>query len=413
MSSTRLYGPFHQLISMEGSSLYGPIADDEITNLAEAGILVEDGIVKEIAEYSSLTEKYKRVNRVSPRQKKWIAVPSFIDCHTHICWAGTRVNDYAARVAGKTYLEIAAAGGGIMDTVNATRSASEEELVQGILCRVDEHLKRGISIIEVKSGYGLNVEDELKMLRAIKLANKESIANLIPTFLGAHIKPKDFNGSNTDYLKVMLNKVVPIIQEEELAGRADMFVEEGAFSFDEARWYANELKRLGFHLTMHVDQFHAGGSQIATEIGCVSADHLEFTDEEGIGSFSKSETVAVALPGASLGLGMQFSPARKLLDAGACLAIASDWNPGSAPMGDLTTQSSILGASEKLSIAETLAGITTRAAHALRLDAGTLSENKTARFNIFETYDYRNIFYQQGQMRPVSSVIGNNIFQHE
>ncbi len=413
MSTAKLYGPFHQLISMVDLEIHGPIKDEQLKIDKDFGIFTDFGMVVEVDNYQTLSEKYERAIRIKPDKQNWIAVPSFIDCHTHICWAGTRVNDYAARVAGKTYLEIAAAGGGIMDTVQATRSATEDELVKSILLRVEEHLKRGISVIEIKSGYGLTVQDELKMLRAIKSAKEEALAVIIPTFLGAHIKPKDFDGSNMDYLKLLLNEVVPVIIEEELSNRADIFVEEGAFTFDEARWYSEELMRLGFDVIMHVDQFHSGGSQLATELGCVSADHLEHTNDEGISSFSNSETVAVTLPGASLGLGMQFSPARKLLDIGASLAIASDWNPGSAPMGDLVTQASILGASEKLTIAETLAGITTRAAQALRIEIGTISVGKEACFNTYETDDFRNIFYQQGQLRPTSTVLGNTYLHHE
>ena len=318
-----------------------------------------------------------------------------------------------ARAIGKSYLEIAAAGGGIMTTVNATREANQEQLIAGIVDRANEHLRRGISVIEVKSGYGLTVDDELKMLRAIKAANRDTTATLIPTFLGAHIKPKDFTGSNSQYLTMMLEQVIPIIQKEELAHRADIFVEEGAFTMDEARGYVTELKKLGFHLTMHVDQFHSGGGILASELECVSADHLEYTDEHGIAAFANSTTVAVALPGASLGLGMQYAPARALLDAGACLAIASDWNPGSAPMGDLVTQASILGASEKLTIAETLVGITTRAAHALRIDSTSIEVGKRAQFNIYETNDFRNIFYQQGQLRPSYSTLGQAFIHHE
>ncbi len=413
MSTARLYGPFSQLVTMENVKLHGALADDELQILENAGILLEYGVIKEIDDYSILSEKYERVIRVSPHQQEWIAVPSFVDCHTHICWAGSRVNDYAARVSGKTYLEIAAAGGGIMDTVNATRTSTEEELVEGMLSRVEEHNRRGISIIEVKSGYGLSVADELKMLRAIKSARQQTRALLIPTFLGAHIKPKDYQGSNSDYLKMMLDEVIPVIQEEELAQRADIFVEDGAFNEDEARWYVEELLRRNFEITMHVDQFHSGGAQLANELGCVSADHLEYTDETGIKAFNNSKTTAVALPGASLGLGMQFTPARKIIDAGGCLAIASDWNPGSAPMGDLVTQASILGASEKLTIAETLAGITTRASHALRLDMGTIAVGKEAHFNIYETNDFRNIFYQQGQLKPTGTILGTTYLNHE
>jgi imidazolonepropionase len=342
-----------------------------------------------------------------------VAVPAFVDCHTHICWGGTRVNDYAMRVAGKSYLEIARSGGGIMDTVKATREADSEELIEGLLIRVDEHIRRGIATIEVKSGYGLTVKDELKMLRCIKTANKHSSAKLIPTFLGAHIKPKEFKGNHREYLEVLLDDLIPVIQKEELAERADIFVEESAFGVDDARWYVRRIKEEGFDVTMHVDQFHTGGSAVAVEEGCVSADHLEFTDEESVKLFNNSNTVAVALPGASMGLGMQFTPARKLLDAGASLAIASDWNPGSAPMGDLITQASILGAYEKLTIAETLAGITTRAARALRIEAGTIHAGKKAEFTIFKTNDYREIFYRQGQLRPSFTVIGENFISNE
>ena len=412
MNHLILYGPFCQLIPLKGLTSHGTIDDKKINIIEHAGILVERGIIKEVANYSSITEKHKDAHRVNAKGKSWIALPSFVDCHTHICWAGTRVNDYAARVAGKSYLEIAAAGGGIMTTVNATREANEQCLVEGIIARADEHLKRGVSIIEVKSGYGLNIDDELKMLRAINIANQKTLATLVPTFLGAHIKPRDFKGTNREYLKMMLERVIPIIQKEELAYRADIFVEEGAFTIDEARWYAIDLMNLGFDVTMHVDQFHSGGSILANEIECLSADHLECTNETGISAFAESKTVAVALPGASLGLGMHFTPARALLDAGASLAIASDWNPGSAPMGDLVNQAAILGASEKLTIAETLAGITTRAAGALRVNSTSIEVDKRAQFNIFDTNDFRNIFYQQGQLKPTASVIGHTLISH-
>jgi imidazolonepropionase len=234
---------------------------------------------------------------------------------------------------------------------------------------------------------------------------------LIPTFLGAHIKPKDFDGSHAEYLDYLLDKVVPVIAEEKLTARADIFVEEGAFDIEVARIYAKNLKLKGFDVAMHVDQFHPGGSKLAIEEGCVSADHLEFTDDESCELFGRSETVAVALPGASLGLGMQFTPCRKLLDNNACVAIATDWNPGSAPMGDLITQASILGASEKLTIAETLGGITFRAARALRIEGGILRKGDEANFTVFETDDFRNLFYQQGQLKPSATVMNEQSFE--
>lgn len=411
MGEIKLYGPFTQLLTMNGLPLNGPLKDEQLEIIPNAGIVVEEGIILDLGNFSDLENTYSDAKKELGGQSEQIVLPSFIDCHTHICWGGDRVNDYAMRVAGKTYLEIGASGGGISDTVSETRKASESELVQLILKRAQEHIKRGISTIEVKSGYGLNLDDELKMLRAIKKANAQSSAKLIPTFLGAHIKPKDFDGTHDEYLEFLLSDVVPIIVEEHLAKRADIFVEEGAFDNESARIYATKLKQKGFEITMHVDQFNAGGSKMAIEVGSVSADHLEFTDDDSCKLFGNSETVAVALPGASLGLGMQFTPCRKLLDNNACLAIATDWNPGSAPMGDLITQASILGASEKLTIAETLAGITFRAAKALRIDAGVLHKDAPAKFTVFNTSDFRNIFYNQGQLKPSATIIKKDMYE--
>lgn len=411
MNSKTLYGPFTELIPMNDLPLHGAIKDEQLEVISSGGIVVEDGNVLEVGAYSELEKNYISVKKRLNTEKNLVALPAFVDCHTHICWGGNRINDYALRVAGKSYLEIAASGGGISDTVKHTRLSSQEELVELILKRVESHIQRGISTIEIKSGYGLNLEDELKMLRAIKKANEKTPATLISTFLGAHIKPKDFDGNHAKYLDFLLEKVVPLVIEEELAHRADVFVEEGAFGIEESRVYAKQLKLKGFDMTMHVDQFHSGGSRLAIEEGCVSADHLEFTDDESCALFEKSDTVAVALPGASLGLGMQFTPCRKLLDNNACVAIATDWNPGSGPMGDLVTQAAILGASEKLTIAETLAAITFRAAHALRIESGILREGRPAAFAVFETNDFRDIFYQQGQLKPVSTIIGEECFE--
>ncbi len=411
MSSKTLYGPFKQLLTMNGLPLKGPLKDEQLEIITNAGIVIQDGKILALGSYSDLENIHPDSEKKLNNSSYLVALPSFIDCHTHICWGGNRVNDYSMRVAGKSYLEIAASGGGISDTVAETRKASEDELVILILQRAEQHLKRGITTIEVKSGYGLNLDDELKMLRAIKKANEKTSVALIPTFLGAHIKPKDFDGSHAEYLDYLLDEVVPIIAEEKLAARADIFVEEGAFDIDVARIYAKNLKLKGFDITMHVDQFHPGGSKLAIEEGCVSADHLEFTDDESCELFGRSETVAVALPGASLGLGMQFTPCRKLLDTNACVAIATDWNPGSAPMGDLITQASILGASEKLTIAETLAGITFRAARALRIEGGILRKGDEANFTVFETDDFRNIFYQQGQLKPSATIISGDSFE--
>nr|MBC7612988.1 imidazolonepropionase [Pseudopedobacter sp.] len=324
-----------------------------------------------------------------------------IDCHTHICYVGSRAADYAMRISGKSYLEIAHSGGGIWDTVTQTRSATEDELVQLIAKRVLLHLQQGVTTIEVKSGYGLSMEEELKQLRAIKVANEQTEADLISTCLAMHMKPKDFEGSSTDYLNFIQKGLWPILKAENLTHRLDIFIEKSAFTTNEGEIYLKKAKKEGFKFTVHADQFTSGGSEVAVNCNALSADHLEASNAEDIERLSNADTVAVVLPGASLGLGLNYAPARRLLDAGCCVAIASDWNPGSAPMGNLLLQAAVMGAAEKLSCAETFAGLTYRAAKALNLnDRGSLKAGSLADFQAFSTKDYRDILYYQGSLMP-------------
>lgn len=397
MNKALLIGPFTQLLPMTDLPLKGALNDGQLLIIEHGGILVSEGKILKVGVFDEL--KSADVD-IHPIEGEHVCLPGFVDSHTHICFGGTRARDYAYRNAGKTYLEIAKAGGGIWDTVTQTRKASQEALVEGIISRSKKHLKNGVTTIEVKSGYGLSVDEELKMLRAIKKANETSNATLVPTCLAAHMKPKDWN-QDKDYLDVIINDLFPIIKEENLANRMDAFVEESAFSPEEIKPYFQKAKEMGFDITVHADQFTTGGSKVAVDFDAVSADHLEVSTEKEIELLAKSNTIATALPGASLGLGCAYTPARKILNAGGALSIASDHNPGSAPMGDLLTQASILGTFEKLSNTEVLAGITSRAAAALRLrDRGKLEAGAQADFIIFQTDNYQEITYHQGQLKP-------------
>jgi imidazolonepropionase len=312
--------------------------------------------------------------------------------------------DFAARNAGISYLEIAAAGGGIWSTVTHTRQASQEELTQGMLGRMDRLLQQGVTTVEVKSGYGLSVSEELKMLRAIKAAAEQHPLDVVPTCLAAHMKPRDFSGTNTAYLDLILEELLPQVTTERLAQRFDIFVEQSAFSPDEARPYLRALQRKGYEITIHGDQFSNGGSELAVELDVRSVDHLEASEQVDIDRLAKSRVVPVVLPGATIGLGCAWAPARKLLDAGCSLAIASDWNPGSGPQGHLLAQASMLATFEKLTTAEVLAGITQRSAHALGYNSkGELRESALADIISFPCSDYRDILYHQGMM-PVAEV---------
>lgn len=395
----KLIGPFRQILPLTGLPLKGQVSDNQLNIIENGGVLVKDGRISETGPFDLLYKKRERDTEIEEIHYQSVLLPGFVDSHTHICFGGSRARDYALRVAGSSYQEILQQGGGIHDTVDKTREASEEELVHNIMQRAHRHLKEGVTTIEVKSGYGLSVDEELKMLRAIRSANSCLEAELIPTCLAAHVKPKNFKEA-ADYLDYIAGELLPKVWEEQLAKRIDIFVEPEAFPATVARPYLQKAKQMGFTLTLHADQFTSGGSQLATELLASSADHLEASGEEEVELLAKSATVATVLPGASLGLGMQYAPARKLLDAGACLAIATDWNPGSAPMGDLLVQASLLGAAEKLSMAEVLAGLTYRAAAALALtDRGQLSSGLLADMQSYTTNDYREILYLQGKMK--------------
>jgi len=401
----KLTGPFKQIVTLANLPLRGKLSDDQLEIIADGGILVNEGKIIKTGSFQNLKDEFPDAE-LELTEDEQVCLPAFTDSHTHICFGGNRANDFALRNAGKTYLEIAETGGGIWSSVQHTRAASEGELLKTTLERINFLISLGITTIEIKSGYGLDVENELKMLRVIKKAQEITKATLVPTCLSAHLKPRDFAGSSEEYLTYILEEILPKVKEENLARRVDIFIEKSAFLPEESKEFLLKAKELGFEITVHADQFTSGSSRIAVEVGAKSADHLEATVDEDIRFIAESDTVATALPGASLGLGEKFTPARKILDAGGILAIASDWNPGSAPMGNLITQASILATFEKLSTAEVLAGITFRSAFALNLeDRGTLEKGKKADFVTFRTDNFQNILYQQGSLQATSVFI--------
>lgn len=399
-SNSILIGPFTQLLTMDNLPLRGKLSDEHLEIIPQGGILYQDGKILAVGNFEQLRKENPRAE-VDLLEGNFVCLPGMIDVHTHICWADSRAKDYAMRLSGKSYLEIAEAGGGIWDTVQKTRAANVEELAALTAERAEKLYQQGITTIEVKSGYGLSVEQELKMLEAIKLANKTSSAELIPTCLAAHIKPKDFSGNEREYLEHIVKNLFPELKKRNLTNRVDIFVEKGAFSVSDARNYLSEARKMEFDVVIHGDQFSNNCASLAVEFQAISIDHLEYADDNEIQILAKSDVIPVVLPGASLGLGDRFAPARKLLDAGCSLVIASDWNPGSAPMGNLLTQAAILGAYEKLSMAEVWSALTCRAAKALRRDdIGILKKGNKANFIVFPTNDFREILYRQGSLRP-------------
>jgi len=394
----KLVGPFKQIVTMDHLPLKGPLGDSLMHFVENGGVIIEDDLIIEIGDFETLHKKCKLP--IEEIDSPSVLTPGFIDAHTHICYAGSRANDYSQKIQGLTYQEILANGGGIYNTVNKTRQSDFNSLKDQTSSRVDRHVNAGITTIEVKSGYGLSLPDELKMLEVIASINDSAIPDLVSTCLAAHVKPKEFD-NNEGYLDYIISDILPSIKQKDLSNRVDIFIEENAFLPKESQKFLEVAQAMGFTVTVHADQFTTGGAMVAAAVGAISADHLESSRDEDIRALIKNDVTAVVLPGASLGLAADFAPARKILDAGACLAIASDWNPGSAPMGDLLLQSALLSNFEKLSFAETIAGITFRAANALGMnDRGMIGQGKLADMISFPVDDHREILYNQGMLKP-------------
>ena len=392
-----LIGPFREIITLKNVPKKGTLDDLRLDIIKNGGVLIEGKKILEVDDFDVISKCKPEVFEI---ESDHVLLPGLVDCHTHLVWGGKRSEDYTMRMVGVAYENIMEKGGGIFDSVEKTRNTDKSALLEGLVVRANRHLQDGVTTIEVKSGYGLDVENELKILEVVKEGKSRVQADLIPTCLAAHICPKEFI-DESDFLNYLENKLLPQLLVRGLTNRIDIFVEPSAFPREIAADYLRVAKQLGFDLAVHADQFHTGGSEIAVEFGAGSADHLEASSDKEIDLLAKSNTVAVVLPGASIGLGMHFAPARKLLDAGASLAISTDWNPGSAPMGDLLVQASILGIYEKLSSAEIFAGITFRAANALGLsDRGKIVKGMKADMIAFPFSDYREILYNQGKVKP-------------
>jgi imidazolonepropionase len=396
----KLIGPFKQLVTMAELPERGALLDHQLQIIPNGGVLVAKGHFQAVGDFEQLKAE-TNPSSIEFMDQDLVAFPGIIDAHTHICWAGSRADDYAARLSGQSYQEMAAKGGGIWSTVTQTRAATLEQLAELTHQRAQALLKQGITTIEVKSGYGLSVEHELKILQAIAQADTMSVPQLIPTCLAAHMLPHDFDGSEEDYLSNLVHHLLPKVMKQNLTNRIDIFVEKNAFSATAAKNYLLKAKAMGFDLVLHGNQFTSGSVQLANDVDALSIDHLETTPPDEILALSRGNTIPIALPGASIGLAEPFAPARQLLDAGTSLVIASDWNPGSAPMGHLLVQAAILGVAQKLTMAETWSALTIRAARALKLnDRGGIQRGHLADFIAFPTHNYQEILYHQGQMLP-------------
>lgn len=325
-----------------------------------------------------------------------LVVPGLVDCHTHLCFGGWRGDEFAQRIAGASYQQIAAAGGGIRSTVAATRAASFEALRDKAMGVLEEVLAMGVTTMECKSGYGLDLDNELKQLEVYAALNEEQPLDLVPTFLGAHIVPPEYTERRGEYLDLLCGELLPEVARRGLARFCDVFIEDNAYTIDEARRILQTARDLGLGLKVHADQLSAGGgAELAAELAAVSAEHLEFVSDAGIEALAAAGTVAVSLPIASLYLGAGQLPARRLIEAGVAVAVATDFNPGSAPSFHLPLAMTLACLSQRMTPAEALCGATVIAARALGLEgqAGSLAPGCPADLAVIDAPDLNHWLY--------------------
>jgi imidazolonepropionase len=325
-----------------------------------------------------------------------LVIPGLVDCHTHLAFAGWRADEFVQRSLGRSYLEIARSGGGILSTVRATRAASEAELIARAAGFLREMLALGITTVECKSGYGLDEETELKLLRVYRRLAAEQPIRLIATFLGAHVLPPEFRDRRAEYLDLLVDRMIPRVAREHLAACCDVFVEDSAFSLAEARQILGAAQREGLGAKLHADQLTSGGgAELAAELSALSADHLECVSEQGIQAMAAAGVVAVGLPLASMYLNQKPMPARRLIEAGVAVAIATDFNPGSAPSYHLPFALTLACTQLRMTPAEALKGATLYAARALGVEGsvGSLEPGKQADFALIDAPDVNHWLY--------------------
>lgn len=326
-----------------------------------------------------------------------IVLPGFVDAHTHPVFAGTRVDEFEQRIKGATYQEIAARGGGIQSTVNRTRAASVDELVDIGKRYAAWFLRGGTTTVEAKSGYGLSLEDEIKILRAIRRLEEETDLRYVPTFLGAHSIPPEYRARRDEYVSLLIDEMLPQVAQQKLAEFCDVFCEENVFSTDEAWRILTAARCHGLGLRIHADQLSlGGGAKLAAELGTMTADHLEYTDAEGIAALKAANVQPVLLPGSVYALGSSHYPAaREMIDAGLAVVLATDFNPGSSPTPSMLTILSLAATHMKLTPAEAITAGTINAAYSLNRGAqfGSIEPGKVADLVIHDTDDYRELAY--------------------
>ncbi|WP_138431190.1 imidazolonepropionase [Fodinibius saliphilus] len=378
----------------------------DIHYIKDAAIIWEGESIKWVGKQSVLPVKYSG-EKVHDAQGRMV-IPGLVDCHTHLAFGGWRPNEFEMRVRGESYLDIAKAGGGILSTVNATREATEEDLYNKASGFLEEIVKQGVTTVECKSGYGLSLSDELKILQVYQRLNEERSLHIISTFLGAHTIPPEYKGERESYIDLIIEEMIPAVAEKRLADFCDVFTEESAFNIEESRKILLAAKAAGLTPKLHADQLTScGGAELAAEVEAASADHLEKISEQGITAMAKSGVVGVTLPLATLYTQEEPLNCRRLVEGGVEVAVATDFNPGSAPTYDLPLAMMLSCNQGRLTPAEVLKGATIYAAKAIKRDykVGSIEEGKSADFAIIDAPDPNFWMYHYRGANCVASYV--------
>ena len=377
-------------------------AQGEIDIVANANIGVKDG---KIAYIGHNTPEAARVHDAKGR----LVTPGLVDCHTHLVFGGFRQHELAAKLAGADYLEILAAGGGILSTVKATRAAGFDELYDKAAGFLDDMLRHGTTTVEAKSGYGLETATEIKQLEVVKKLQTEHVADVVSTFMGAHAIPPEYKQNSDEYVNLVVNEMIPTVSEHGLAEYCDIFCEKGVFDAVQSKKVLSAAKKAGLGIKIHANEINnLGGALLATELEAASAEHLIASNQQDLEALAKSGTIAVCLPTTSFYLGKDFAPAKQMMDAGIAVAIASDFNPGSSPNFNLQLSMAIACLKYGMVPAQVLTAVTLNAACAIGRGAtkGSIEVGKDADIVIWNCPDLEFLFYRFGN-NQAKNVIKN------
>ncbi|SCJ38617.1 Imidazolonepropionase [uncultured Eubacterium sp.] len=383
----------------------------ENLKLQDAAILIEDGVIKEITSEGNLPTDAEEVDAVIDAEGN-LVTPGLVEGHTHMVFGGYRQNEIPLKLKGAGYLDILRAGGGILDTVRKTRAASFEELYQKTEGFLDEMMGFGVTTCEAKSGYGLDFDTEVKMLEVLKKLNEDHPMDIVSTFMGAHAIPEEYKDRADAFIDMLCEKLLPYVKEHDLAEFADVFTEDSVFNYEQSRRYLECAKGYGFDLKIHADEIEAiGGSVLAGEIGAVSCEHLIAINEEGLASMAEAGTTAMCLPATSFYLGADFAPARKMIELGIPVAMASDFNPGSCPSLNLQFVMNLGCLKYKMLPEEILTAVTINPACAINRGdkVGTLEPGKKGDLVIWDAPNMEMLCYRFGSNLALQVIKEGNL----